>query len=91
MSRDLDEGLNQLREDLMSCFRETAASREFKDRTFMATVWLGVIAEKAQVTTSLTERGQLLNEFAKNKSVIEKGIKLVKEIEKRTGGRALAA
>ena len=83
--------IKRVRQDLMTSFRETLPAKQFSETILLAVVALHLIAAEVQETRSLEERRRLLDEFSKRKSVIEKGIRLLRETKTRKTERTHTA
>ena len=84
MSRVLKNKLQILRENLMSCFRETLPSKQFSALLSLSAIWLGVLADRETKTEDPNERRRLEDEFDQGKRAIEQGIQRLYE---QTEGR----
>jgi hypothetical protein len=79
MSRVLKDELQELRQKLMTCFRETLPSKQFNALLSLPIIWLHVLADREEKIKDEEERGRLMNEFERGKSNIEKGIQILYE------------
>lgn len=87
MCQNLQEELNRVRQDLMASFREAMPTKQFTATIFLAVVSLHLIVAQVQKTRNLEERRRLLDEFTKRKSIIEKGIQLLRQTKPKTTKR----
>ena len=81
-TRDFQKELITLREEVMSCFRQTMPAKEFGATMMLAIVKLHMIEAGIHRTLDLNERRRLIHEFTKGRSAVEKGLRLL-----RQGGR----
>ena len=86
MARVLEEELLDLRERLMTCFRETLPSKQFSALLSLSTIWLGILADRETKTQDPKERRRLEHDFDERKRAIEHGIERLYE---QTEGRSL--
>ena len=84
MSRVLKNKLETLRENLMSCFKETLPSKQFNATFSLSIIWLHVLVDREAKTEDQEERRCITNEFDEGKGAIEKGIRLLYEQTKGT-------
>ena len=79
MSRVLKNELQILRENLMSCFKETLPSKQFNAMLSLSIIWLHVLADREAKSKDPEERRCIEDEFDEGKRAIEKGIRLLYE------------
>ena len=79
MSRVLKNKLQILRENLMSCFKETLPSKQFNATLSLSIIWLHVLADREAKTEDQEERRCIADEFDEGKRPIEKGIETLYE------------
>jgi hypothetical protein len=79
MSRVLKNKLETLRENLMSCFKETLPSKQFNATLSLSIIWLHVLVDREAKTEDQGERRRLEDEFNEGRRTIEKGIRLLHE------------
>ena len=84
MARVLEEELLDLRERLMTCFRETLPTEEIRTSLSLTIIWLGVLADRETRTQDPKERRRLKHDFDERKQAIEHGIERLYE---QTEGR----
>ncbi len=75
MSRDLENEVEELRRNLETCFQVARPSEKFRVNTILATVQLRVLAEQFKTSEDSKERRRLINEYEKEKEIIQKGIR----------------
>ena len=74
MSRVLKNELQILRENLMSCFKETLPSKRFNATLSLSIIWLHVLVDKEAKFEDQEERRCIADEFDEGKRSIERGI-----------------
>ena len=74
MSRVFKNKLETLRENLMSCFKETLPSKQFNATLSLSIIWLHVLVDREAKTEDQGERRRLEDEFDQGKRTIEQGI-----------------
>ena len=79
MSRVLKNKLQILRENLMSCFKETLPSKQFNATLSLSIIWLHVLADREAKSTEPEERRCIADEFDEGKRSIERGIETLFE------------
>ena len=79
MSRAFKGEIQELREKLMTCFRETLPSKQFNASLSLPVIWLHVLADREEKIKDEEKRGRLMKEFERGKSNIEKGIQMLYE------------
>jgi hypothetical protein len=79
MSRVLKNKLQILRENLMSCFKETLPSKQFNATLSLSIIWLHVLADREEETQDPEERRCIADEFDEGKRSIERGIQTLYE------------
>ncbi len=86
MSRVLKNELQILRENLMTCFKETLPSKQFNATLSLSIIWLHVLADREEKTEDQEERRCIADEFDEGKRSIERGIETLYEqtIEEET-------
>ena len=84
MARVLEEELLDLRERLMTCFRETLPSKQFSALLSLSIIWLGLLVDRETKTEDPKERRRLEHDFDEQKRTIEHGIERLYE---QTEGR----
>ena len=84
MARVLEEELLDLRERLMTCFRETLPTQKVSTSLSLTIIWLGVLADRERKTQDPKERRRLKHDFDERKRAIEHGIERLYE---QTAGR----
>jgi len=83
MSRVLKNKLQILRENLMSCFKETLPSKQFNATLSLSIIWLHVLVDREAKTEDQEERRCITNEFDEGKRSIERGIETLYEQSNR--------
>ena len=83
MSRVLKNKLQILRENLMSCFKETLPSKQFNATLSLSIIWLHVLADREAKTEDQGERRCIADEFDEGKRSIERGIETLYEQSNR--------
>ena len=89
MSRVLKNELQDLRRNVMSCFKETLPSKQFRALLFLSTIRLGVLADKEAKTQDPKERRCIEDEFEEGKRAVEKGIEKLYSQTRRSSEEAL--
>ena len=79
MSRVLKNKLQILRENLMSCFKETLPSKQFNATLSLSIIWLHVLVDREAKTEDQRERRCIGDEFDEGKRSIERGIETLYE------------
>jgi len=79
MSRVLKNKLQILRENLMSCFKETLPSKQFNATLSLSIIWLHVLVDREAKTEDQEERRCIADEFDEGKRSIERGIQTLFE------------
>jgi hypothetical protein len=74
MSRVLKNKLQILRENLMSCFKETLPSKQFNATLSLSIIWLHVLVDREAKTEDQEERRCIADEFDEGKRSIDRGI-----------------
>ncbi len=77
MSRVLENELQDLRQNLMKCFRETLPSKQAKALLVLSVIWLGVLAERDAKTEDDEERRCIKDEFEERRRTVERGIEII--------------
>lgn len=81
MSRVLKNEVKILREDLMLCFRENLLSKQASACLSLPMIWMHVLVDREKETEDEEERRILMDEFDRNKEVIERGIQRLRQID----------
>ena len=76
MSRVLKNKLQILRENLMSCFKETLPSKQFNATLSLSIIWLHVLVDREAKTEDQEERRCITNEFDQCKRSLTRGIEM---------------
>jgi hypothetical protein len=79
MSRVLKNKLQILRENLMSCFKETLPSKQCNATLSLSIIWLHVLADREAKSNDPEERRCIADEFDEGKRSIERGIETLYE------------
>jgi hypothetical protein len=79
MSRVLKNEIQTLRENLMTCFRETLPSEQFNATLSLSIIWLHVLVDREAKTEDQEERRCIADEFDEGKRSIERGIETLYE------------
>jgi len=77
MTRDLENEVKELRQDIGFGFQRTRPTENFCAHLILATVQLGLIANRFKKSQSLTERRKLIHEYDRQKKTIQKGIQML--------------
>ena len=83
MSRVLKDELQDLRQNLMKCFRKTLPSKQFGDLLFLSIMGLHALVDREEEIKDPGERRRMEDEFDQGKKAIEHGIQRLYE---QTGG-----
>ena len=86
MMMNLQQELKELRNKLSLSMRETLPSRKFTATVMLAMVHLDMTAEAIKRTRGVNERRELIHEFGRSKSAVEKGILLLQGSIPKTEG-----
>ena len=89
MSRVLKNELQDLRRNVMSCFKETLPSKQFRALLFLSTIRLGVLADKEAKTQDPKERRCIEDEFEEGKGAVERGIEMLYGQARRSSDEVL--
>ena len=89
MCRVLKNELQILRENLMTCFRETLPSKQFNATLSLSIIWLHVLADREAKIEDQEERRCITNEFDEGKRGVEKGIETLYGQARRSSEEAL--
>jgi len=74
MPQDMQRELIKTRQNLTECLAKTMPSKEFRATIIMAMVGLHRIEAQIRNSQNIEERRQLIDEFNRGISIIEKGI-----------------
>ena len=83
MSRDLKKEFRTLRENLMTCFKETKITDKSFTSLILSMVWLYVLLDQERKTKISKERRRMTREFRKRKKDLKKRIQDIYEQTKR--------
>ena len=84
MSRDLQKEFRTLRENLMTCFKETKITDKSFTSFFLSMVWLYVLLDQEGKTKNSKERRRMIHEFKRRKKDLQKRIQDVYKRTKRS-------
>jgi len=71
---EMNKELDNLRKEVMHCFREKLPAREFGATLMLALVGLHMTEADIRKTHNLEERRRLIHEFNSQKDTIQKGL-----------------
>ena len=74
---NIQKEVQELREEVMQCFRITLPDKQFGARMLLALVWLHMIVKRIERSRDLNEKRELIKEFSRSKKVIKKGARLL--------------
>ncbi|MBM4305916.1 MAG: hypothetical protein FJ107_08840 [Deltaproteobacteria bacterium] len=85
MSRYLQKEVKTLRENIMTCFRETEITDKSFTSLFLSIIWLHALVDQEGKTEDPKERRRIIHEFRRRTKALKKGIRYVYEqAERRT-------
>ena len=89
MSRVLKDELQELKQKLMTCFRETLPSKQFSATLSLSIIWLGVLGDREAKTEDAKERRCTEDEFEEGKGAVERGIEMLYGQTRRSSDEVL--
>jgi hypothetical protein len=83
MSRDLNNEIQRLTMDMEVVFQKTRPTEIFRATMILASVHLGIIAERSDKSQDSEERRRFIDEYDRQKESIRKGIQMLYQSARR--------